>query len=161
MKRMWGAGAVLLVAAMGAYAAVVHTENVVETHATYADALAAGARDRGWLPDFVPATAFAIRDVHNLDSNGQWIRFAVPPAGIAPLANALPSLDPDDARARHRRPPRWRGSWTPEPGRHPVAGARASLSYHSTDDQHGRVWCVAVNRLESTVYGWTCGRAGP
>ena len=46
------------------------------TYATYGDAIAAGAQRRGWLPSFVPATATDIREVHDIDTNTQWLRFA-------------------------------------------------------------------------------------
>lgn len=147
------AGAALLVAMIVAYAAAVHTENVVESHPAHADALRAGMRERGWLPDFVPAAASGIREVHNLDSGAQWIRFALPPAELDALARRMPALSPDEAGSRVRRPPRWRGGWVALPG----VGDPASV--HRAADQHGRSWCIVVDRHESTVYGWTCGAA--
>lgn len=149
------AGAALLVAGITAYAAAVRTENVVETHPTYADALRGGARERGWLPDFVPATATAIREVHNLDSGEQWLRFVLPRAELDALAARVPAIPPGGAPARHRRPPRWSGTWVSEAG----GPARDSVSHHQAAGRDGRLWCIVVDRRDSTVYGWTC-RAG-
>jgi photosystem II stability/assembly factor-like uncharacterized protein len=115
IRRALLAGAVLLVAATAAYSAAVHTENVVESYPTYADAMRGGARERGWLPDFVPTTATAIREVHNLDSGEQWLRFALPPAELDALATRFRPVSPYQAGS-HRRPPRWSGRWVREAG---------------------------------------------
>ncbi|MBB4634240.1 hypothetical protein [Longimicrobium terrae] len=144
-RRALIAGAVLLVAATALYSAAVRTENVVETHPTHADALRACARDRGWLPDFVPATATAIQEVHNLDSGGQWIRFAL-------AARVRPA--PQDGAGSHRRPPRWSGSWVRDADGDADGDA---VSHHRAAGERGRLWCIVLDRRDSTVYGWMCG----
>lgn len=152
IRRAWMAGAVLLVAATVVYSAAVHTENVIETYPTHADALRGGARNRGWLPGFVPSTATAIREVHNLDSGEQWLRFALPPAELDALAARILAIPTDKTPTWHRRPPRWSGSWVRVTG----AADPQSISHHRTGER-GRVWCMVLDRRDSTVYGWTCG----
>jgi hypothetical protein len=51
----------------------------VETHyATFADARADMAFERGWLPPIVPRNAFDIWEFHNIDANRTWACFSVP-----------------------------------------------------------------------------------
>lgn len=50
---------------------------VVESrYARLVDAVDAGERERGWLPDFVPSSAFDLREMHDLKSNWSWGTFS-------------------------------------------------------------------------------------
>ena len=75
------------------------SEQVDESYPTYADAQRAGAVDRGWVPAFVPASARDIRDTHNLDTNRQTLRFAIPPSQVATMVSGLRTVSPKDKRA--------------------------------------------------------------
>ena len=59
--------------------------------AFYADAAAARAAraiDRGWIPDWLPATARAIHEVHNIDTNQSLLAFSFDPADIPNVAQS-------------------------------------------------------------------------
>lgn len=60
-----------------------------ERYATFTDARAAGAIERGWLPEFVPSSARDLRDVHDLDTNAQTLTFTVPPSDIPRMVETL------------------------------------------------------------------------
>ena len=79
-------------------------------YSTAADARAAGAVDRGWIPDWLPSQAHEIHEVHDLDTNQSALRFEVPPG------NSLPP--PPECRAvpfgRVRMPP-FERAWWPAP----------------------------------------------
>ena len=154
LKRSLVAGGVLLAAAFAGYAALLYTEDVVSTYPTYANAVRDGAVTRGWLPAFVPADAFAIRGVYNLDNNAQWMRFSVPANRLAAMTRGAQWIPRDGTRARHRRPPRWSGSW---PADRPDATPRQpSPSSFGWTGAQGRHWCIEVDRAERMIYAWTC-----
>ena len=46
-----------------------------EHYPTREDALRAGAFDRGWLPEWLPASSREIWETHNLDSNEIYVKF--------------------------------------------------------------------------------------
>lgn len=153
-------GGILGVVALAALSAVVYTENVVSTYSAYADGVHDGAKEKGRFPPFLAAGAFDIREVHNVDTSQQWLRFSVRREELGRVLRGLEPISLADARARHRSPRRWSGTWPPELGRFPVASPRAAVSFHRSTDQHGRIWCLAVDRSGPVVYGWTCEPAG-
>ena len=53
---------------------------VTEAYATLAEAQAAGAVDRGWLPRGLPPGTRDVRIAHDLDSSRRWGLFDFPPA---------------------------------------------------------------------------------
>ena len=70
--------------------------DVVEKHyATRAEASHKGT----WVPEWVPAAASNIRDVHNLDTNDQTLTFSVPPSDIEPMVTGLLRLKAQDVEA--------------------------------------------------------------
>jgi hypothetical protein len=75
-------------------------------------ARADGAMQRGWIPEFLPASAHDIRLSYDLDSNEIWLRFGYAPDSLAGMLVAFQKEDPaitDD----YPRMPR-RGRWRPE-----------------------------------------------
>jgi len=65
--------------AIGGAACVGPLSEDIESH--YVDAATArraGAFERGWLPEFVPADATDIWEMHNLDTNITWACFSNP-----------------------------------------------------------------------------------
>ena len=58
---------------------------VTEAYATLAEAQAAGAVDRGWLPRGLPAGTTELRIAHDLDANRRWGLFNFPQAESAAL----------------------------------------------------------------------------
>jgi hypothetical protein len=53
-------------------------EVVTSTYATLDEAVAAGAVERGWVPQGLPAGTREIREAHDLDSNRRWGLFNFP-----------------------------------------------------------------------------------
>jgi hypothetical protein len=74
-------------------------DQVYESYATYAEAQRAGAIERGWVPAFVPASARAISDSHNLDTNRQTLRFTIPPAQLKAMVTGLRLISAQDTKA--------------------------------------------------------------
>jgi hypothetical protein len=76
-------GAIRLTAAAVALAALAACRNIdviTENYATLAEAQAAGAVDRGWLPRGLPGGTRELRVAHDLDSSRRWGLFNFPPA---------------------------------------------------------------------------------
>jgi hypothetical protein len=84
---------VLLLSAAGC------SEQVDEAYPTYAVAQRAGATERGWVPAFVPSSARDIVGSHDLDTNRQTLRFAIPPSEAGRMVAGLRQVS-----ARDRRP---------------------------------------------------------
>jgi hypothetical protein len=75
------------------------SEQIDATYSTYADAQRAGAIERGWVPAFVPPSARDIIASHNLDTNRQTLRFAIPPSDLGKMVAGLGSVSAEDRRA--------------------------------------------------------------
>jgi len=55
------------------------TNDVLDaSYATHAEAVAAGAVKRGWVPAWVPPEATDLREVHKVDTNESALSFALP-----------------------------------------------------------------------------------
>ena len=57
------------------------------SYATTSAALADGAVERGWIPEWIPSSATDIHEVHNLDSNQSALSFTLPEAAWRPPAS--------------------------------------------------------------------------
>jgi hypothetical protein len=69
MRRTFLAACAVLIAACG--------DNVVSaSYATLAEARTAGAVERGWIPEGLPASARDMREAHDRDSNRRWGLFS-------------------------------------------------------------------------------------
>lgn len=66
---------------------------------TWDEAEKAGAIERGWVLHFIPKSARDIREVHNLDTNAQMLRFKVPPADGRAMLARLPAISAKDKAA--------------------------------------------------------------
>lgn len=64
-------------------------EVVQEHHSDFQAARDAGAIERGWLPAFVPSSAYDIRDEHDLDSAAQTLSFRLPRADVPAMLVGL------------------------------------------------------------------------
>ncbi|MCD4754147.1 MAG: hypothetical protein K8R40_13840 [Anaerolineaceae bacterium] len=73
------------------------------TYKTYADALSAGAIDRGWIPDFIPETAKDIHLGYNIDTNDIALTFN---KGSADLTE-VPGCTPTKNQGSHSMNPKW------------------------------------------------------
>lgn len=67
-------------------------DEVTETYATWHEASDAGAVQRGWMRSFVPISAVAITDTHDLDSNAQTQLFTVAPSQVPAMVRGMRGL---------------------------------------------------------------------
>ena len=77
-------------------------------HSSYPDKAAAiqdGAIARGWVPAWLPESALAIRETHNLDTNETWREFELPATEILELDHSCSSLSRPPSLPR--RAPGW------------------------------------------------------
>lgn len=126
----------------------------------YADAtqaIAAGERDRGWLPAWMPVSA---RDVHlqgDLDSNAWWLRAQL----FTPAADSLRALlSPADADSVRVRGPFRGGRWWFEGLiQHEPAndGALTAHLFRGTGAPVPRTTFVAFDRTSDVVFVWGQG----
>lgn len=116
-------------------------------YATQAEAVAAGAVGRGWVPDWVPTQATDLREVHDLDTNESALLFTLPstlnwrPPAACRVANAGEFQAPPFTRA-----------WLPKPGSN-----YAYFSCPATDVPPGStplVEAVAIERSGRHVLHW-------
>jgi hypothetical protein len=54
-----------------------------------ASAKNAGAIDRGWIPDYLPASSYDIHEIHRLSSPTGWCSFKFAPIGVERFRNTL------------------------------------------------------------------------
>ena len=131
----------LLVGTVFALAACAETMEA--SYATVAEAEAAGAIAKGWVPDWLPPSATSIREAHNLDTNNFMVRFAVPkgtdfqlPSACKPVALNVPTKPP------FRRS--WWPSDVPASGlathRHSFFGCNRTFVAYSVAQGEGFVW---------------------
>ena len=74
-------------------------EVVHERHADFRAAQDAGAIERGWIPAFVPSSAYDISDQHDLDSGAQTLSFRLPPADVPAMLVGLKPAPDSEAEA--------------------------------------------------------------
>ena len=95
------------------------TNDVLDTsYATQAEAVAAGAVQRGWIPAWVPTEATDLREVHSVDTNESALLFTLP-AGLS----WRPPASCREADAGEFSEPAFARAWIPE--------LEASFSYYS------------------------------
>jgi len=81
------------------------TNDVLDaSYAGRAEAEAEGAIARGWVPEWLPATASNIREVHNLDTNESALAFSLPAgAKWRPPSSCRPAAGGDFSEPRFNR----------------------------------------------------------
>ncbi len=84
------------------------TNDVLDaSYQTTSAAVADGAVKRGWIPEWIPATATDLREVHDLDTNQSALTFISPQATWRPPASCRP------ASGGELSEPAFRRSWIP------------------------------------------------
>jgi hypothetical protein len=132
-------------------ARMYYHEDTVSSYETHSGAVHDGAIERGWIPAFMPPTARDLREVHNIDSNRQWIRFTVPASDAREMVGTLRRVEAPESV---RKPPRWSGPWLPKPD---PEMRDMSISYHQDPSPGLGARCLAVRWTDpATVYAWTC-----
>lgn len=146
-----------IVAAATALAIFGCGEQPYRHYAGTTEAIAAGERERGWLPAWLPASA---RDVHlqgDLDTNDWWLRARLWPAAADSLRRRLSPVVPESVRVRR---PRAAKSWWFEglAQQQPANGGALNAElFRGTGEPVPRTTVVAFDRTSPTVFVWTRG----
>jgi hypothetical protein len=147
----------LALAAGAALHLMARYEQPYRHYATFAEAVAAGERDRGWLPAWMPSDATDLHIQGDLDTNAWWIRARLPASGVQSLHSHLVPVAVDSVRVRR---PRRSGAWWMESliEQHPANdnGLHADL-FRGAGDPVPRTTVVAFDRASDAVYVWTSG----
>jgi hypothetical protein len=86
-------------------------ESVATTYPNLDAARKASAVGEGkWIPEFLPASARNLRELHNLDTNESWLTFQIETDDLGPLAGSCKEATQSDV-VRPRKSP---GSWWPK-----------------------------------------------
>jgi hypothetical protein len=86
------------------------TNDVLDaSYATQADAIAAGAVKRGWIPNWIPPVATQLHEVHKVDTNQSALRFNLPPGSAW-----KPPKDCQSAVAGQFSEPAFSRDWIPD-----------------------------------------------
>ena len=111
-----------------------------------ADARKKGGIDRGWIPEWLPASTYAIREVHSIDSNLQLLAFRMAPAQAWPLPNRCQQMAAEDVASMpfSRR-------WAPG-----IDELRQTHEFHRCPATHaGDGWFIATDPKRASVVMWT------
>lgn len=139
---------------------LVGCSEIQETHyRTYAAAVGDRAVVRGWIPAFVPSSAYDIYEVHDQDTNAQRLRFRIPPSDARAMVRNMRSTTLREVRAMEQPPrltlsvdwPRELESASTEP---------TTMGLFITRDRITGPHCVAVEWQAGVVYAWSCSAGG-
>lgn len=126
--------------------AVGGCSDVIESgFADYASAKAAGLIERGWVPGWLPPSAWDIREIHNIDSNQSLLRFrfgAADWSGAPPGCSAIAKSD--------SKGPTVRVDWWPH-GTFDEAAWSEQMSYFACEN--GAAFLL-VDRLQGEAFYW-------
>jgi|WetSurMetagenome_2_1015567.scaffolds.fasta_scaffold205698_2 hypothetical protein len=142
------------IALMSAVWLMLGCERMETVDAVYPDFAAAvradAVGDTKWIPAFLPSSATHIRDVHNLDTNEQWLSFAFNTPDRSALTHACKPVRTNDIAFPRKSP----GTWWPKgltrsgQGREPV---EKIYDYYSCNGHSA----MALARERSEAYYWT------
>ena len=148
------AAIVLMVAGCGGVglAGCRNLDVITESYATLAEAQAAGAVDRGWLPGGLPAGTRELRIAHDLDSNRRWGLFDFPPAEGEALRQLLGAEISFDGLSC--RPPA-RIEWWPVLLREQLEGERIRATGLKGYAAARNDLIFAINWAQGRAYYWS------
>ncbi len=66
-----------------------YDEVVTASYASHSEARQSGAIERGWIPEWMPASAEGIREAHDQDTNRRWGLFDFAPADAGSIRSIL------------------------------------------------------------------------
>lgn len=125
---------------------------ITESYATLAEATAARAIERGWIPHGLPPGSYEIREAHDLDSNRRWGVFNFPSNEAEQLRAAL---DGELSLAGHTCNPPRRIEWWPVLLRERLdAGRITATGLRAYQAREGSL-IFAVNWNQGRAYYWT------
>ena len=104
-----------------------------------------------WYPPYMPTTATAIREAHDLDTNRQWTTFAVPAPDLHAFTAQLLPVAPELPPIVH-----WRVKWWPvalNPNRADSTSTAPFKFYRTVSGEY----TYAVDSVSGRVYAWRRG----
>jgi hypothetical protein len=132
-------------------------ERPVRHYANYAEAKAADALGpRGWIPAWVPATAYDIHDQHAVDSSSRCIRLSLPSTEAEQLQRVLEPLQPHEVEsldATCRLGARWWFEGLIQ--QQPANGNALNAELHRAPAEAEHSVFVAIVRVTSSVFIWS------
>jgi hypothetical protein len=144
---------VAIVLSAGVSAACRNIDVVTASYATLAEARAAGAVQRGYVPDGIPPGAHDLREAHDLDTNRRWGLFGFP-ANERPALEAL--LDPTELPIEGLRCDMpGRIEWWPVLLRGQIDGGRARATGLRAYRTKAGDLVFLVNWNQGRAYYWT------
>jgi len=126
------------------------SERFESTYADKAAAIQDGAIHRGWIPGWIPESATALREMHDLDTNEVWLAFDLPhgdesvPGECSLLTDAVSGLP--------NRNPKW---WPDELSSSDDESRQYRVYRCETDRQRGY---LAVKPGAARLYYWRGAR---
>jgi hypothetical protein len=125
---------------------------VTESYATLAEATAARAIERGWIPRGLPPGALEIREAHDLDSNRRWGVFSFPQNEADALRGTLGA---ELSLAGHTCNPPRRIEWWPVLLRERLDAERITATGLRAYQAREGGLIFAVNWNQGRAYYWT------
>lgn len=121
-------------------------------YADYDEAMKAGAiGEEKWLPKFLPVSAKDIRELHNLDTNEQWVRFRFASTESEQLTHSCGGK----TRSEIRLPGKDAGDWWPNPLRQGAPDpSPGEYLYFSC----GAARYLAIRTNNNVAFFWSTGR---
>jgi hypothetical protein len=115
------------------------------------DALSSGAIGEGkWLPSFIPRSATAIREAHDVDSNEVWFSFDYK-EDFDPLKHSCVSVGRESMKMR--APKKWdRFPQFVKSARHEVLEARMKLFACRGESYQ---FFLSINTTDGRAFGWS------
>jgi hypothetical protein len=152
--RATAAAGLILLGAGYAFHVVEHPR---VNYASYADAIRDGLDRRGWLPSWVPSSARDLQEVHDLDTNRQWLRFTLLPADTATILARSEPLSVHAARQTGVAAPRMT-QWPMELGRFLIATPRSSIRLRRIGPPAAgqAAHCFLLDTRSLVVCAWSC-----
>jgi hypothetical protein len=108
------------------------------------EARAAGAVDQGWIPDWMPKSARAIHEIHDLDTSRSMLTFLFEPVDPPQLPASCGQVPPEGISA-----PPFRRSWWPDDVPPTSSPGDRHVYYRCSDGAY-----VAVASKEGRVFHW-------
>ena len=139
------------------YYAFVYGEIDLNYYISYTEAERDGSVARGWIPTFVPRNAKYIHEVHDLDSNRQWLSFEILRSNAKILTDNVQPISSDKI-TEFDEPPRWEGIWQQKMA---INKGKNFVKFYKYKNSKPRLYdyCISVcdfDELNFIVYVWSC-----
>jgi len=107
-------------------------ETIESTYEILDEAVAAGAVERGWVPEWLPDAAVNLHEKHNLDSNASILRFSLSLTDFAIPLDCQETTDPPSATIT--------ADWWPADLHRTHRAFTCADGYLATDEENGFVY---------------------